>query len=91
MQTETETTSTTAPIPTMTSSETTMTELSSETTIQISIGKRKAITYFYKEGSGYRMEARYPGSRVSYSKDCDSKEAAISHEFSVRQNPEKFL
>lgn len=55
------------------------------------IKQQKAVTYFYKEGSGYRMEARYPGSRVSYIKDCDSREAAISQEFSVRQNPEKFL
>lgn len=52
---------------------------------------RKAITYFYKDGSGFKMEARFTGSNVSYSKECDSKESALSHEFSVKSNPEKFL
>lgn len=59
--------------------------------METTINKRKAVTYFYKEGSGYRVEARYLGSNVSYGKDCDSKESAISHEFSIRQNPEKYL
>ncbi len=52
---------------------------------------RKAITYFYKDGSGFKMEARFVGGTVSYAKDCDSRESALSHETSVKMNPEKFL
>ena len=52
---------------------------------------RKAITYFYKDGSGYRVESRWVGSNIAYSKTVDTKEIALSIEYAIKADPSRYL
>jgi hypothetical protein len=49
------------------------------------------ITYFYKDGTGYRVDARYQSQRSGFSELVDNKDDAIRLTQRIQKSPEKFM